>query len=225
MIKVLIVEDDANLSLMIKLRLGKLGSYKIEAASDGEMGLKALTNFRPDIIVTDLEMNKMDGNAMVEEIRRRKNDTPVIVLTGRADLLRATGANAYLTKPFDVRQLDLNIKALLNYSESGESGGTYKIGKYIFEPARRTLVLNDIEPLEQLVPPTAARILEMLCKEKGQCVERKKILGTVWGDAENEYNSHNLDVQVDKLRRALKGDPSVSIEIIRKTGIVLKETK
>ncbi len=224
MIKVLIVEDDANLSLMIKLRLGKLGGYKIETAPDGEAGLRALANFRPDIVVTDLEMNRMDGNAMVEEIRRRKNDTPVIVLTGRADLLKATGANAYLTKPFDVRQLDLNIKALLKYSEPGDFAGSYPIGAYAFEPARRTLIFNgEGEPSEQLIPPTASRILEMLCREKGQCVERKKILGTIWGDAESEYNSHNLDVQIDKLRRALKGDPSVSIEIIRKTGIVLKE--
>lgn len=223
MIRVLVVEDDANLSLMIKLRLEKLGHYRVERASDGELGLRALANFRPDIVITDLEMRNMDGNAMVEELRRRKSDIPVIVLTGRADLLRHTGANAYLTKPFDVLQLDLNIKALLKIGADGTPGITYRIGRYTFDTARRTLILNgDGEVSEQLVQPTASKILEMLCREMGSCVERKKILGTIWGDAENEYISHNLDVQIDKIRRALKGDPSVSIETIRKTGIILK---
>ena len=58
--------------------------------------------------------------------------------------------------------------------------------------------------------------------EMGKCVDRKKIQGTIWGDYDNDSISHNLDVQIDKLRGALKADPDVSIEIIKKTGIILK---
>ena len=72
------------------------------------------------------------------------------------------------------------------------------------------------------VTPTGAKVLEMLCREKGKCVDRKKIQGTIWGDYDNDSISHNLDVQIDKLRGALKADPAVSIEIIKKTGIILK---
>ena len=70
--------------------------------------------------------------------------------------------------------------------------------------------------------PTGAKVLEMLCREMGKCVDRKKIQGTIWGDYDNDSISHNLDVQIDKLRGALKADPDVSIEIIKKTGIILK---
>lgn len=227
MIKVLVVEDDANLSFLIKLRLEKLGDYAIECAADGAKGLKALTQFKPDIIVTDLEMASMDGNAMIEEIRRQKNDIPIIVLTGRAELLRASGANAYLTKPFNVQQLHLNLQALLKTAGlggSGSGGEKYKIGVFTFDTSRRCLNRQGDNGLEEtLLTPTAARILEMLCRSKGQCVERERILATVWGGEKNDSLSHNLDVQIDKLRKALKPDPTVRLSILRRTGITLND--
>ena len=85
MIKLLIVEDDTNLSFLIKRKLLKLGDYSIECAKDGKEGLLAINNFRPNIIVTDLEMEGMDGNQMIEQIRKKSNDIPIIVLTGKVE--------------------------------------------------------------------------------------------------------------------------------------------
>ena len=221
MIRLLIVEDDTNLSFLIKRKLEKQGDYTVETAVDGKEGLKAIASFRPDIIVSDLEMGDgMDGNTMIEKIRTANNDIPIIVLTGKMEFLKQSGANMYLKKPFNVQQLDLNIKSLLQQKGIGtQSENTYKIGKFTFDTSARRLILDDEEIR---VTPTGAKVLEMLCREMGKCVDRKKIQGTIWGDYDNDSISHNLDVQIDKLRGALKADPSVSIEIIKKTGIILK---
>ena len=221
MIRLLIVEDDTNLSFLIKRKLEKQGDYTVETAVDGKEGLKAIAAFRPDIIVSDLEMGDgMDGNTMIEKIRTANNDIPIIVLTGKMEFLKQSGANMYLKKPFNVQQLDLNIKSLLQQKGIGtQSENTYKIGKFTFDTSARRLILGDEEIR---VTPTGAKVLEMLCREMGKCVDRKKIQGTIWGDYDNDSISHNLDVQIDKLRGALKPDPSVSIEIIKKTGIILK---
>ncbi|MBP5693620.1 MAG: response regulator transcription factor [Bacteroidales bacterium] len=221
MIRLLIVEDDTNLSFLIKKKLEKQGDYTVETAIDGKEGLKALASFRPDIIVSDLEMGDgMDGNSMIEKIRESSNDIPIIVLTGKMEFLKQSGANMYLKKPFNVQQLDLNIKSLLQQKGIGtESDNSYKIGKFTFDTSARRLILGDAETR---ITPTGAKVLEMLCREMGKCVDRKKIQGTIWGDYDNDSISHNLDVQIDKLRGALKADPDVSIEIIKKTGIILK---
>lgn len=221
MIRLLIVEDDTNLSFLIKKKLEKQGDYMVETAVDGKEGLRLITSFRPDIVVSDLEMGDgMDGNTMIERIRETKNDIPIIVLTGKMEFLKQSGANMYLKKPFNVQQLDLNIKSLLQQKGIGtESDNSYKIGKFTFDTSARRLILGDEEIR---VTPTGAKVLEMLCREKGKCVDRKKIQGTIWGDYDNDSISHNLDVQIDKLRGALKADPDVSIEIIKKTGIILK---
>ena len=221
MIRLLIVEDDTNLSFLIKKKLEKQGDYMVETAVDGKEGLRLITSFRPDIVVSDLEMGDgMDGNTMIERIRETKNDIQIIVLTGKMEFLKQSGANMYLKKPFNVQQLDLNIKSLLQQKGIGtESDNSYKIGKFTFDTSARRLILGDEEIR---VTPTGAKVLEMLCREKGKCVDRKKIQGTIWGDYDNDSISHNLDVQIDKLRGALKADPDVSIEIIKKTGIILK---
>ncbi|MBR5398652.1 MAG: response regulator transcription factor [Bacteroidales bacterium] len=221
MIRLLIVEDDTNLSFLIKRKLEKQGDYTVETSVDGKEGLKAIASFRPDIIVSDLEMGDgMDGNTMIEKIRTANNDIPIIVLTGKMEFLKQSGANMYLKKPFNVQQLDLNIKSLLQQKGIGtQSENTYKIGKFTFDTSARRLILGDEEIR---VTPTGAKVLEMLCREMGKCVDRKKIQGTIWGDYDNDSISHNLDVQIDKLRGALKADPDVSIEIIKKTGIILK---
>ena len=221
MIRLLIVEDDTNLSFLIKKKLEKQGDYMVETAVDGKEGLRLITSFRPDIVVSDLEMGDgMDGNTMIERIRETKNDIPIIVLTGKMEFLKQSGANMYLKKPFNVQQLDLNIKSLLQQKGIGtESDNSYKIGKFTFDTSARRLILGDEEIR---VTPTGAKVLEMLCREMGKCVDRKKIQGTIWGDYDNDSISHNLDVQIDKLRGALKADPAVSIEIIKKTGIILK---
>ncbi|MBR5074811.1 MAG: response regulator transcription factor [Bacteroidales bacterium] len=221
MIRLLIVEDDTNLSFLIKRKLEKQGDYTVETAVDGKEGLKAIAAFRPDIIVSDLEMGDgMDGNTMIEKIRETKNDIPIIVLTGKMEFLKQSGANMYLKKPFNVQQLDLNIKSLLQQKGIGtQSENTYRIGRFTFDTSARRLILGDEEIR---VTPTGAKVLEMLCREMGKCVDRKKIQGTIWGDYDNDSISHNLDVQIDKLRGALKADPDVSIEIIKKTGIILK---
>lgn len=215
MIRLLIVEDDTNLSFLIKRKLEKQGDYVVETAEDGAKGLKALTVFRPDVIVTDLEMGEgMDGNTMIEKIRSANNEIPIIVLTGKLEFLKQSGANMYLKKPFNTQELDINIRSMLQKNRE-----TFTIGKFTFDPASRTLTLGG-ESFK--VTPTGARVLLMLCQEMGKCVERKKIQGTIWGDYDNESISHNLDVQIDKLRGLLKADPSVSIEIIKKTGIILR---
>lgn len=223
MIKLLIVEDDTNLSFLIKRKLMKLGDYSIETAEDGRSGLLALNNFKPDIIVTDLEMSGMDGNQMIEQIRSKSNSIPIIVLTGKIEFLKQSGANMYLKKPFEVTQLDLNIRSLLLQSGVGAAVTSYKIGSLEFDIPGRCV--RNSSGGETKISPTAARVLEMLCKQMGNVVDRRTILGTIWGDPDNEYVAHNLNVQINNLRAVLKEDAGVTIENLRGTGFVLRVTE
>ena len=219
MIKLLIVEDDTNLSFLIKRKLLTLGDYIIECAKDGKEGLLLLNNFKPDIIVTDLEMSVMDGNTMIQKIREKSNEIPIIVLTGKMEFLKQSGANMYLKKPFEVVQLDLNIRSLLMQRGLGTSVSQYQLGSLVFDIPSRSVKSAESETK---ISPTAAKILEMLCRNMGKVVDRKSILGTIWGDADNEYVAHNLNVQVNNLRSVLKSDQRVVIENLRGTGFVLK---
>ncbi len=221
MIKLLIVEDDTNLSFLIKRKLLKSGDYEIFCAENGKKGLLALSQFKPDIIVTDLEMEEMDGNQMIEQIRSKSNNIPIIVLTGKMEFLKQSGANVYLKKPFDVTQLDLNIRSLLMQKGVGGSVSSYTIGKYIFIPKERTISIGENV---QKIPPTTTKILEMLCAEKGKVVDRKVIQGTIWGIPDGDiYVAHNLNVQINKIRQLFKDDPSIEIENLKKTGLILKD--
>ena len=146
-ITVLLVEDELTLAMIIKDTLEENG-FTIHTASDGEEGLHLFFELRPDVLVADVMMPKMDGFEMVRRIRQTDKQTPVLFLTARSainDVVEGfeLGANDYLKKPFGMQELIIRIKALMgkafSFTETKVSS-RFEIGSYLFDPVAQTLL-------------------------------------------------------------------------------------
>ncbi|MCI1721067.1 MAG: response regulator transcription factor [Bacteroidales bacterium] len=219
MIKLLFIDDDKDLCALIKRVMGKSGEYEIECAFNGAEGINALRNYRPDIVVTDVEMEKMDGISMVRKIRENGSTIPIIVLTGRMDETELCGADVYLEKPFTREKLDINIKNLLQSKGFGVAEHIYKLGKYTFNSGKYLISSTDGDiDLQQM----ESRLLEMLCKEAGNYVLKNEILGTLWPCCEKENAAHNLDVQMGKIKELFSKEDRIQFITKKGVGIMLK---
>ena len=233
MIRVLLVEDDKNLSFILKSSLEQIiGGYEVESVVNGKDGLDALAKDTFDVIVSDVEMPVMDGMTMVQHIREHYPSIAVIFITGLTnarDVINGyqAGADFYIKKPFLPEELDAHIRAVLKIrqnisapkAEDKAEEITYQIGKYTFTPSQN-LLCHDEE--KQSLTAKEAKILEMLCKEKGKVVSREHILNTIWG-VSDFYSSRSLDVFITKLRKYLSKESNISLNVLKGVGICLED--
>lgn len=224
-IRVLIVEDDPFLGLIVKESFETRG-YEAKLAENGNQGFEYFHSWKPDVCILDIMMPEKDGFTLAEEIRDVDIDVPIIFLTARTlteDVVKAfsIGANDYVKKPFSMEELIARVKAILNRIEgvgtNVERDGNYKIGKFSFDYKRLTLVFNDIT---QKLTPREADLLKLLCDYKNSMLERKKALDNLWGD-DNYFNGRSLDVFITKLRKYLSADTGIEIISIRGKGFRL----
>jgi len=227
-IKLLLIEDDLNLSYLLKSTLEDIiGGYEVYTASNGEEGLKQLESFTPDIIVSDIEMPVLNGFEMVKKIRQTNSDLPIIFATGRQSPIDVTagygvGVDNYIKKPFIPEELDAHVKRLIELKTDTHlklRNKIYKIGKYTFEPAKFTLIYPDSS--ENKLTPKESKILELLVINKGEIVKREDILNALWENMDTFFASRSLDVFISKLRGYLSNDPSISITNIKSIGLVM----
>lgn len=220
--KILFVEDERDLSLIVCDTLRQQG-YDVVAAFDGIEGLASYKTDGADLIVADVMMPRLDGFAMAREIRRRSHSVPIIFLTAKSaidDVEQGfdTGANDYLKKPFELRELLIRIKALLrNKADARADKKMYGIGNYIFDVANQALVFNGEQ---HALSNIEARILEKLVGNIGKTVDASDLMIYVWGrdDASNRNSLHGY---IHKLRRALSNDQGISIINQRGFGYML----
>ena len=227
-IKLLLVEDDASLSYIIRSSLEEvIGGYEIRTASNGAEGLKEWTRFHPDVIIADIDMPVMDGFEMVERIREMDGDTLIFftsALTSASDVSHGyrLGVNNYLKKPFDPEELDASIRALLKlkHGERAKSHTqTYRLGLFSYNP--NNSVLKDEATGESVVlTETENKLLRLLAENLGEIVSRNAIMYRIWGNTDY-YVSRSLDVFITKLRHRLEKDASVEIVVVRGQGIKL----
>lgn len=194
MIKLLLVEDDANLCYIIRGGLeDMIGGYQVMTAVNGEEGLKIWKEHHPDVIVSDIEMPVMDGYEMVKRIRELDGDTPIVFTSGRVspkDVVKGyeLGVNNYIKKPFLADELDAHIGALLKMKQgvsARNESGVYKIGEnYAFDTAHA--VLRHSSGMQRTVTEREAKLLKMLCEKKNEIVKREAILSALW-DTEADY--------------------------------------
>ena len=204
-ITVLLVEDEQTLAMIIKDTLEGQG-FLIQTAADGEEGLRLFFDLRPDVLVADVMMPRMDGFEMVRRIRQTDRRTPVLFLTARSavnDVVEGfeLGANDYLKKPFGMQELIVRIKALMGractYTQPAENEQTfYEIGRYQLD-TRRQLLLH--ESLKQELSHREAEILRRLCQNRNCVVSMRDILLDLWGD-DSFFNQRSLHVFITKLR-------------------------
>lgn len=224
-IYVLLVEDEQTLAMIIKDTLEGQG-FRIRLAKDGEEGLQCFFHEKPDVLVADVMMPRMDGFEMVRRIRRSDAVTPVLFLTARSavnDVVEGfeLGANDYLKKPFGMQELIVRIKALLGRAIRTEDSPTrrevYEVGAYLFTPRTQRLHHNGTETE---LSHRESEILRRLCEHQDQVVDMRDILLALWGD-DSFFNQRSLHVFITKLRHKLNRDERIRIVNVRGIGYKL----
>ena len=224
-IDVLLVEDEQTLAMIIKDTLEGQG-FRIRLAKDGEEGLQCFFHEKPDVMVADVMMPRMDGFEMVRRIRRSDAVTPVLFLTARSavnDVVEGfeLGANDYLKKPFGMQELIVRIKALagrvLSPTQPPRTQTLFEIGDYVFTPRTQQL-LHQGTTAE--LSHRESEILRRLCERRDQVVEMRDILLELWGD-DSFFNQRSLHVFITKLRHKLNRDKRVRIVNVRGIGYKL----
>lgn len=226
MIKLLLIEDDPNLSYIIKNSFEEIiGGYEVTIAADGEEGLTLWKTVRPDIIVSDIEMPVLKGLDVIKKIRKSDAEIPFVFATAKTaskDVIAGyeAGANNYIKKPFIPEELDAHIKALVNLKFDAKvqmKNALLKIGKYLLDLKKFYLIYNT-ERIK--ITNREFQILKLLAEKKGEVVKRQDILLKFWG-LEDTFTSRSLDVFITKLRRSLSKDPSIKITNIKRIGLIL----
>ncbi len=221
-IKILFVEDERDLSLIVCDTLSQQG-YDVVVAYDGIEGLAKYKTDGADLIVADVMMPRLDGFAMAKEIRRISDSVPIIFLTAKSTIDDIEegfdiGANDYLKKPFELRELLVRIKALLrDRANNHVENMVCNIGNYIFDATNQLLTFNG---KETTISNLEARILRKLASNIGKTVDASELMIAVWGRDEIS-NRNSLHGYIHKLRRAFRLDPNISIINQRGFGYML----
>ena len=220
--KILFVEDEEDLTLIVADTLHGQG-YEVITAVDGVDGLEKFKTKAADIVVADVMMPKMDGFTMAKEIRKLSPTVPLLFLTAKSTIDDVEqgfeiGANDYLKKPFELRELIVRIKALLRrYGENRTEDMQFAIGLYTFNVTTQTLSFGD---KETELSHFEAKILERLAINIGRTVNASELMIAVW-QRDEPSNRNSLHGYIHKLRRALRYDPSISIINQRGFGYML----
>lgn len=220
--KILLVEDEKDLTLIVADTLRWQG-YEVVTAVDGEDGLEKFKTEGADIVVADVMMPQMDGFTMAKEIRKLSPTVPLLFLTAKSTIDDVEqgfeiGANDYLKKPFELRELIVRIKALLKrYGGNRTEDIRFAIGAYTFNVTTQTLSFGD---KETELSHFEAKILEHLATNIGKTVDASELMIAVW-QRDEPSNRNSLHGYIHKLRRALRHDPSISIINQRGFGYML----
>lgn len=223
-IKVLLVEDEQTLAMIIKDTLTDEG-FKIIMAENGVDGLKLFFESRPDILVADVMMPELDGFEMVTKIRQTDKNTPILFLTARSAIKDVVagfelGANDYLKKPFNMQELIVRIKALVGrtmFKEEAINDVEFIIGEYKFNSVTQIL---DFQDTPEELSYRESEILKRLCVNRNNVVETQTILLDLWGD-DSFFNTKSLHVFITKLRHKLSKDDQIKIVNVRGIGYKL----
>ncbi|MBD8390346.1 response regulator transcription factor [Dysgonomonas sp. BGC7] len=218
-IEVLLVEDEPALAMIVKDALEKR-EFHVTCAVNGNEGLELFHKKKPDIVVADIMMPKLDGFSMAQLIRQSDKQTPILFLSAKSkteDVVQGfeIGGNDYLKKPFGMEELIIRIKSLLNRVQSEVAlNKVYQIGSYSFDSLQQQLTHpSKTETLSH----REAVILERLCANQNNIVENKAILLELWGD-DSFFNTRSLHVFIVKLRKKLSEDQRIQIINIRGIG-------
>lgn len=211
---ILIVEDEKNMSNLLKLELTHSG-YQCEQAFDGEDGLKKSLENDYELILLDLMLPRINGIELCRQLREKKQ-TPVIMLTARDEVIDKVnglqvGADDYLAKPFAMEELLARINALLRRVNMQN-----KVNEYVYGQIKMIIDKRQVFYQEREVTLTTTEfdLLALLVKNGGKVVSRNDILDQVWG-YDGDVSTNVVEVYIRYLRNKMKGIP---IETVRGVG-------
>ncbi len=180
--KILIIEDDPTILRVVKDNFAARG-YSVQIAHNGEEGLDAALNGRPDLIILDIMLPKINGFEICRAVRTEKLEMPILMLTAKGqeeDIVRGLelGADDYITKPFSIREVVARAQAFLRRQQAG-AAASYTFGNFRLDTSSHRLLKGDVE-----VPLTSKefRLLEYFLQHPGRAFTRDSIMNTVWGN-------------------------------------------
>lgn len=213
---ILVVEDDAGIRTILQDALSAQG-YQVAAADDGAQGLEMALELKPDLIILDVMLPRMDGFEVCKRIRKEGVTSPILMLTVRDEevdkvLGLELGADDYVTKPFSLKELSARVKALLRRVEDYHDEmtvyrfGTIELDFNTYESRKDGRDLG-LTPLE-------LRILKFLITQKGKVISRDEFLDAIWGVENLSVSHRTVDSHIAHIRRKIERDPSKPIHIL-----------
>ena len=212
-VKILLVEDDPNLGLLLSEYLRAKG-HPTTLKTDGVAGYEEYIRGDYDFLVLDVMVPLKDGFTLAKEIREIDESTPILFLTAKSmneDKLEGfkSGADDYMTKPFSMEELLARVNAILKRAgnKQEDEKGPFAMGQFSFDPGSHQLKLND---LQIKLTTKENDLLHLLYKNRNSILDRNFALKKIWGD-DSYFNGRSMDVYITKLRKHLKGDPNIQI--------------
>lgn len=223
--KVLIIEDDQDISKLLQIHLKNM-DFEVKAIYNGKEGLLEATNNDYDFIILDIMLPEMDGFEVCRQMRIEKNLTPILMLTSKSEEIDKvvgleTGADDYMTKPFSIRELEARVKAIMRRSVVTKPSANDKTSRKIeldgllIEPDSRTVKKNG----ERLsLTPKEFDLLVLLASNPGRTYSRMDLLNEVW-NYDFEGYEHTVNSHINRLRGKVEDDINEPTYILTAWGV------
>ncbi|MCM1992064.1 response regulator transcription factor [Oceanirhabdus seepicola] len=216
--KVLVVDDDRNICEIEKMYLESSG-YEVEIANDGKAAIEKFQSYKPNIIILDVMLPYIDGIDVLKNIRK-ESEVPVIMVTAKGDTFDRVlglelGADDYMVKPFEPKELVARVKAVLRRFNADATKSEVMIFNDLKIDADSFTVVYHGEELK--MPPKEFELVFYLAANKNKVFTREQLLCEVWG-YDYPGDSRTVDVHVKRLREKLKGGSNWQIETVWGVG-------
>ena len=222
--KILVIEDSVRLADTIAEALQN-ENYAVDIANDGQIGYEHASTGIYDMIILDLMLPKMNGYEVLSALRRDGDNVPVLILSAKTELDDkiqgfTTGADDYMTKPFEIRELLMRIQAISRRSNLQDTSHPV-VGNLSYDPATCEICNTQTQKSVQ-VSGKEMQLLEFFMNNRNQVLEKNQITTKIWGfDSNAEYN--NVEVYVSFLRRKFHHlQVNVTIRAIRGVGYIME---
>ena len=226
--KILVVEDNKDLSRLLELHLRDL-TYDVDLAFDGDAGWTQITSQPYDLIILDLMLPGIDGLEICRRIRSRPAYTPILMLTSKSTELDRVlgleiGADDYVTKPFSIRELMARVKAIFRRIDELQSDrrqdkqSLIRAADLVIDPQKRTVSLGD-----RTIDLTAKEfdLLLHFARHAGRVFTRSQLLDKVWGYGHDGYE-HTVNSHINRLRAKIEANPAQPCYILTVWGVGYK---
>ena len=216
--KILVVDDDKNICEVIKMYLESSG-YNVKVANDGREAQEAFSNYKPDLVLLDVMLPYIDGIDVLKWIRK-DSETPVIMITAKGETFDKVlglelGADDYIVKPFEPKELMARVKAVLRrYTSEGDSREALTFDNLVIDINSYNVKYNG---QEIKMPPKEFELLHFLASNKNRVFTREQLLCEVWG-YDYPGDSITVDVHVKRLREKIAGGDNWQIETVWGVG-------
>ncbi|MEY4743640.1 MAG: hypothetical protein RIR34_979 [Actinomycetota bacterium] len=225
MAKILVVDDEAGIREMLADALGIAG-FECQVAVDGFEAVKMLREDPVDLLITDINMPRMDGYELLERLRDQGDDTPALMLTARQDRTDVTrglklGADDYVTKPFGLEELILRVNAILRRSGRADApDARLRVGPVTLDDASHEVHL-DGKYVD--LSPTEFKLLRYLMRQPRKAIRKEVLLDAIWGYG-FATGATVVDTYISYLRKKLHTDDWQGIRTIRGIGFMITDS-